>query len=260
MSKDSDVGIVLSGGGTRGIAHVGVLRALAERGIHHRVVAGASAGAIVGALYGAGYSPFEMHQFFEKKNPFQLSKPALNKPGFIDTAKVVSDFEEYFPEDSFESLHKELRIVATDITTGEPIVFDSGPLILAVLASSSVPLVFTPTEIDGRWFSDGGIVNNFPVELLDGRCGVTIGVYVSPIQAVSQSDLTNSFSVFKRSLEIGMFHASKLKFASCDVMIFPQSLSRFSSFDTKHLQTIETIGYDAAVGQMESIELAVAGG
>ena len=107
------IGIVLSGGGTRGVAHVGVLRALGEHGIFPERIAGTSAGAVVGALYAASYSPEEMLEFFVRKNPFRLSKVAISKPGIIDTAKVVADFDEYFPSDSFESLDRELRVVPT---------------------------------------------------------------------------------------------------------------------------------------------------
>ena len=81
----SGVGIVLSGGGTRGLAHVGVLRALEEHGIRPERVAGTSSGAIVGALYAAGYDPPAMLEFFIRKNPFRLSKVAFTGPGIIDT-------------------------------------------------------------------------------------------------------------------------------------------------------------------------------
>ena len=139
----SRLGLVLSGGGSRGISQIGVLRALAERGIEADCIAGSSVGAIIGALYAAGYPTPEMLKFFETKNPFHLSKFAFKKPGFIDTAKIVADFIEYFPDNSFAALDKPLRVMATNILTSEPAVFDSGPLIPAVLASSAVPMVFT---------------------------------------------------------------------------------------------------------------------
>jgi NTE family protein len=253
----SDIGIVLSGGGARGIAHIGVLRALGERGILPDCVAGTSAGAIVGALYAAGYSPAEMLEFFVSKNPFRLSKVAIAKPGIIDTGKVVADFEEYFPENSFEALGRELRVVATDLTRGEPVEFHSGPLISAVLASSSFPLMFTPMEVGDRVLADGGIVNGFPADLLEGRCRVLLGVHASPIEQLERSDLGSSLAVLKRALDVGMFRASQAKFAKCDVVIRPPNLSRFGVFDTKHLDDIETAGYDAAVAQMPVIEKVV---
>lgn len=251
------LGAVLSGGGSRGIAHIGVLRALLERQIEPDCLAGTSAGAIVGALYAAGYSPAEMLEFFETKSPFRLSKLALTKPGIIDTAKVVADFKEYFPENSFEALGKPLRIVATDILAGQPVVFDSGPLIPALLASSSVPIVFTPTEIDGRWFSDGGIVDNFPVSLLEDRCEVILGVYVSPLRPIEATDLSSSLAVLQRALEVRTYLSSHARFDRCDVLVCPAELTRFGTFDTKHLERIESIGYRAALAEMAAIETAL---
>lgn len=252
-SRLDGIGIVLSGGGSRGIAHIGVLRALEENGIAPDRIAGVSSGAIVGALYAAGYGPAEMLEFFHAKNPFHLSNLALAKPGIFDTDKVVADFEEYFPDNRFEALNKKLSVVATDMLRGEPVVFDSGPLIGAVLASSSVPVVFTPTEFGGRLFSDGGIVNNFPVEPLEGRCRVILGVHASPQREIDRAELSNSFAVLKRALEVGMIHGSRVKFERCDAVIRPHGLERFGPFEVKQLERIEAAGHEAAIGQMAEL-------
>lgn len=256
-NEQRGVGLVLSGGGTRGVAHIGVVRALLENGIAPDCVAGCSAGAIVGALYAAGYAPPEMLEFFDKKNPFQLSKVTFAKPGIIDTSKVVADFEEYFPENSFEGLDKTLRVVATDLVDGVAVEFDSGPLIPAVLASSSFPLLFTPMEIDGRLFADGGIVSNFPAELIAGRCRALIGVHVGLIHRHGPEEMRSSLAVVKRALMVGMFHGSRAKFSACDVVIQPKSLFRYGLFGVKDLRDIETAGYEAALEQMPVIRKVV---
>ena len=254
-----DVGLVLSGGGTRGIAHVGVLRALVERGIRPGCIAGASAGAIVGALHGAGYDPAAILDFFVRKNPFRLAKISLAKPGIIDTEKVVADFAEYFPDDSFAALDVELHVVATDLTRGEAVHFESGPLIRTVVASSSVPVMFTPMKVEGRILADGGIVSNFPAELIRGRCRVLLGSHVSPLREVDSTELGSSVSVLKRALEVGMFRASQTRFDLCDVLIHPQELSRFGLFDTRSFAAIEDLGYRAAVERMPAIREATGG-
>jgi NTE family protein len=250
--------MVLSGGGARGLAHVGVLRALAEEGVEPQVLSGTSAGAIVAALYAAGYSADEMLEFFVEKNPFQLSKLALSmKPGIFDTEKVVADFLEYFPENSFEALGKPIFLAATDLVEGRPEILCSGPLIPAILASASTPLVFTPTEIDGHWYSDGGITNNFPVEPLLGLCDISIGVYASPLRRIDAKDLNSSLAVSQRALEVGMFHKSELKFELCDLVLCPEEMTRFGNFDTKRLADILEVGYRAAGERMpEILELA----
>jgi NTE family protein len=251
------LGVVLSGGGARGLAHVGVLRALSERGIRPACIAGTSAGGIVGALYGAGYSPVEMIEFFREKSPFRLSKVSLTKPGILDMEKVVADFEEYFPDDSFEVLAPGLSVVATDILKGERVVFDSGRLIPAVLASSAVPVVFAPVEIDGRWFADGGIVDNFPVDEVIGRCDVVLGAYVNPSHEVEEPDLTNSLAVLQRAVEIGSYALSRTNFARCDFLLRPQSLAEYGTFDMKPLEEIEAIGYEAAIERIDAIAAAL---
>ncbi|MBA4137470.1 MAG: hypothetical protein C0518_09165 [Opitutus sp.] len=254
----AQIGLVLSGGGSRGIAHIGVLRALLENGIEPDVVAGVSAGAIVGALYAHGYSPDEMLEFFRVTNPYRFTNVAFGKPGIWDSAKYVPDFLRYFPADSFEALKRKLFVVATDLLRGEPKVFDSGPLVLPILASSCVPMVFSPMEIDGRLYGDGGIVNNFPIELLETRCAVTIGVHVNPLSEIKASDLGTSLAVLERALDVGMFNKSRASFERCDVMILPREVAGYGMFDTKHFVEIEAAGYRAALKQMPSVQRAVA--
>ena len=251
------LGVVCSGGGARAIAQAGVLHALEEHGIRADCLAGTSAGAIVAALYSAGYDGQRMLEFFETRNPFRLSKLSFGKPGFIDTAKIRADFLEYFPEDSFESLGRRLFVAATDIVNARLVIFESGPLISPLLASSAVPIVFTPTEIDGRLFADGGIINNFPVEPLSGLCDVLVGVYVSPLRASRPADLSSVRAVSQRALEVARFTNSRPKFHLCDVMMCPKALGRYPVFDTQHTQQIFEVGYREAIAQIPAIEDAL---
>lgn len=254
------LGLVLSGGGSRGIAHIGVLRALREHGISPEFVAGTSAGAVVGALYAAGYPPAAMLEFFETTNPFRFTNVALGKPGIWDSTKSGPDFRSYFPRDTFAALKRRLLVVATDLLRGEPRIFDSGPLVLPLLASASVPMVFAPVEIGGRLYSDGGIVDNFPVRLLERRCAVRLGVYVSPLRDVKATELATSLTVLERALDVGMFNKSRALFDRCDVLIQPRELEHFGMFDTKRLGEIEAVGYREAMRLMPEIERAVAAG
>lgn len=247
------LGIVLSGGGSRGLAHAGVLRALVENGIEPDCVSGTSAGALVGALYASGRGSEEILRFFDDANPFRLSRLALNKAGVIDSEKIVGAFAHWFPEDSFAALARPLFVTGTDLVSGRLQVWSSGPLVRPLLASSAVPFVISPTRVDGRLYVDGGIVNNFPVEPLFGLCDAIVGVHATPLSAPSESDLNSTFAVTQRALEIGMFHTSRRKFHHADLVISPAGLSRFSTFDTRRHAEIVEIGYQAALAQMDAI-------
>jgi NTE family protein len=250
--------LVLSGGGARGIAHIGVIDALRSRGIEPDCIAGSSSGAIIGALAAAGHSTEVMLEFFRKASPFRLSVVTVRKAGILDTAKVVASFREYFPDDCFEALKIRLFLTATDIVNARLKIFESGPLIPAILASCSMPMVFTPTEIDGRWYVDGGVINNFPIEPLRGRCDVVLGHYASPLRRVRKQDLGGVLAVSERALEVGMHVASQQKFHECDVMLKCPELNQYGLFDTRHHREIFEAGRRATLAATESIERAIA--
>jgi NTE family protein len=248
------LGLVLSGGGSRGLVHAGVLRALAEAGIRPDCVAGTSAGALIGALYAAGRHAEEMLEFFATTSPFRVSRLArFGKAGWLDTEKIEADFRAWFPQDCFEALERRLFVTATDLVAGRLEIFSSGPLIRPLLASASVPLVFTPTEFGGRLYADGGIVDNFPVEPLRGLCDVILGVYASPLSEMGHAEFDNSIEVLQRALEIGMFHASKRKFHHADIVLAPPALSRYGTFDLKRHPEILELGYAAARARLDEI-------
>jgi NTE family protein len=193
------VGLVLSGGGARGSAHVGVLKVMEELRIPVDFVVGTSMGAIVGGLYSSGLSPDEMEEAFrsvdwstafndkpDRKNisyrrkeddfhammPFEIgvSKTGLaTRSGVISGQKINVILRSMVPHtagiDDFDKLHLPYRAIAADLETGNPVVLASGDLALAIRASMSVPGVFTPVEIDERLLVDGGIAMNLPVEV-----------------------------------------------------------------------------------------------
>jgi NTE family protein len=182
---------------------------------------------------------------------------SVRKAGIIDTAKVMANFRAYYPDDRFEALKVRLFLTATDIVHARLRVFDSGPLIPAIVASCSMPLVFTPTEIDGRWYVDGGVINNFPIEPLRGRCDVLVGHYARPMRSVKQDDLSGVFAVSERALEVAMYSSSKPKFHECDVILHSPELSRYGMFDTRNHRAIFEHGRRTALGAMDSILAAL---
>ena len=247
------IGLVLSGGGVRGVAHIGVLKALEEKGISITHIAGTSAGAIVGALYAGGNSWEDILQFFKKTPIFHYKRYAKNKPGFIDTSKFYKDFSPFFKEDNFNILNKKLSITATNLITGKVTVFNEGELIKPVLASAAFPGLFTPVSLNGSLYVDGGVLNNFPVELINTVCDQTIGVYVNPLEEVTPQDLSHSYQVANRAYQISLGNKCVLKLKKCDVGIAPKQLTRYGMFNLKAIDTIFDIGYTEACKVLETL-------
>ena len=245
-TSNKKVGLVLSGGGIRGMAHIGLLKAMQERNVEAHEIAGASVGALIGALYANGNSTDEMLQFFKDTPLFQYNYFAIGKPGLIDTTKFASVFQKHFSVNSFESLTKPLYVVATDLMNGKEKVFTKGELILPLLASAALSPVFSPVEVNGTLYADGGIMNNFPKEYLEKNCAFIIGSNVSINGTLKKKDLNNSFQLTGRITGLMIYASCREKIGECDVLIEPQELEHIGILDKKGIEKAYTIGYDRA--------------
>nr|WP_298996027.1 patatin-like phospholipase family protein [uncultured Allomuricauda sp.] len=238
------VGLVLSGGGIRGMAHIGLIKAMQEHDIEAEVISGTSVGALVGALYANGNSVEDMLQFFRKTPLFQYNFFAINKPGFIDTERYFSIFKGFFPENTFESLEKPLFVVATDLMKGSEKVFSEGELIYPLLASAALTPVFSPVEIEQTLYADGGVMNNFPKEYVDGKVDFIIGSNVSIAGEVQKKDLKNSLQLAGRVTGLMIYASSHPKLKECDLFIEPKELERIGVLDKKGIEKAYQIGYE----------------
>ena len=247
-----NTGLVLSGGGVRGIAHIGAIKALEENNIHPNYIAGTSAGAVVGVLYASGCGWKEILNFFNELELFTINKYAINKPGFIDSEKFYQNFKPYLPLDDFKMLSKKLFITATNLLDGTLKVFSEGELIKPILASAAFPGVFTPVKINNTYYIDGGTINNFPVELISMHCNQIIGVYVNPFEEVGNEYFKHSYTILERALRIKSANDSFSKFKACDLLIAPKELGNYSTFYMKHINEIFNLGYKAAIETLES--------
>ncbi|MGB5323728.1 patatin-like phospholipase family protein [Lutimonas sp.] len=254
--EDKKLGLVLSGGGVRGVAHIGAIKALLEYGIEPDIVSGSSAGSVVGALYCNGYSPEQMMEFFKQTPLFHINKFAFSKPGFIDTDKFYNDFKKFFSHDDFSRLKKKLFVTTVDMCEGELKVFESGQLIRPLLASSAFPGLFSPVAIDHILYADGGILDNFPIAPLLDRCDVVIGVYASPLSRIEANGLKYSVNVLERAIRINYSKRSHAKFKHCQLLINPLELVKFGLLDVGKLEEIFQIGYESAceaISKMDSL-------
>lgn len=250
MAKE--IGLVLSGGGARAIAHIGFIKVLLENNIVPTKVAGTSAGALVSALYAAGYSPKEMLTFFEQTPLLKFSLYALNKPGIMDSEKYILFFKKFFPDNSFESLKLPLTVTATNLIEAKLDFFNSGELIKPLIASSAIPPIFSPVEIKGNLYADGGILNNFPVEpLLD--CDIILGSFVNPVTTIDKSEINSSLKLLYRVYHIALDASNLKKFDKCKYVFTPIGLNDVGVLDSNSVKKAFDLGYELAQKEVDKI-------
>ncbi len=251
--KTKSVGLVLSGGGVKGMAHIGMIQALNEFGIQAQVVSGSSVGALVGAMYANGNSVSEMLRFFKETPLFRYHFMTLVKPGLLDTDRYFEVLLKYFPENTFESLQRKLSVVTTDLQRGEERIFSSGALIMPLLASAALPPVFSPVVINGTLYADGGIMNNFPYEYVTDESDFIIGSNVSSVRQLSKEGIRSSYQLANRTTSLMIYAMNRAKVQQCDLIIEPQSLELIGILDKKGIEKAYTIGYEHTLAKLQKI-------
>ncbi|MBE0392908.1 patatin-like phospholipase family protein [Flavobacterium sp. PL002] len=238
------VGIVLSGGGARGMAHLGILKALEEFGIEFSHISGTSAGAIAGAFYAANYSVDEIVTILKKSQIFNFSNFLIKRQGLFAMRGFQGIYNEFLPTNTFEDLKIPLYVAATDILKGELVYFSSGNLSQALMASSCIPLVFQPIQYNDSLYVDGGVMNNFPIEPLIGQCDVIIGSYVNSIK--KEVDQVHMNNIVDRCFHLAMKSSVQEQTNLCSLYIEPPNMSQFSLFNLKKADEIFEYGYNYA--------------
>lgn len=249
MSSKATLGIALSGGGIRGIAHLGVLQALNDYGIFPTHLSGSSAGAIVGAMYAKGFAPKEIFDIIVQTNYFKFIRPAISWTGILKMDTTEELYRKYLGEDSFESLNVKLTVAATDIQRGKVIYFNQGELIKPVMASSCIPGMFDPIQIGNKILVDGGVLNNLPVEPLEGVCDTIIGVNCNHLPM--DASITNIKKLVERTVIMSMNYNVYSRKSKCDYFIEPKGLAKYGVFDIKKAQEIYDAGYTAVINYMD---------
>ena len=285
IKKDVKVGLVLSGGGAKGYAHVGVLKVLEENGVRVDYIAGTSMGAIIGALYASGYSakeldsmlyvhdfltltkdvmPRDAYSFYQKENKgkYAISLP-INKwkiglPKSISKGQNIFNLFSQLTEhvhqvEDFSKLSIPFFCIATDLETGEEVVLDHGFLPEAIRASSAFPSVYAPVEIDGRMLVDGGIVDNYPIELLKAK-GVDyiIGVNVQG-KLRDRDELNSAPDILLQVVGYQMYEGMEKKIEMTDLYLRPE-VSEYRNFSFEATEEIIKAGETAAQEHLEEIK------
>ncbi len=247
------VGISLSGGGAKGIAHLGVLQALEECGFKPQVIAGVSAGAIIGALYADGKSPKEICQFFKDSSFFKFVKIVVPKKGVMSSERFYNLLDGFLTAKTFEELQMPLTINATELIEGKNVYFNSGSLVDKIVASSSVPIFLTPKEMEGKVYVDGGIFCNMPAKVIRQDCDILFGVHVNPI--VTEGSIDGMMDVMERVYHLAIQSSTVSEKRACDVVIEPVEARNYGMFDISKTQEIFDIGYRATMVKLHQPEV-----
>ncbi len=234
-------GLVLSGGGARGISHIGVIKALEEFGVQLDCFAGTSAGSIVGSLYAYGYKPDEILEIIVGTSLFKSLKLAWTWTGLISLEGLKDVLIKHMPENSFEALKKPMTVAATEIKKGKSVYFTKGELIPAILASCCVPAVFNPIQFDGGLYVDGGILDNLPAQTIRDKCDVLIASHCNHI--AEDFDVKSFRNVIERSLLMAINRNTVQSKGICDVFIEPPAVGKFSGFEVAKARELFELGY-----------------
>lgn len=244
---------VLSGGGARGFAHVGVAQALREAGIEPDAIAATSAGALVGAFLAGGMPPLELRDLFisQIKLTRMLRWNSL-KTGLFSLEQTGVFLEKYLPVRDFESLEIPFRVTATNFETGRQQVFGQGSMIRPVLAACSIPAVFSPIIVDGAPYVDGGMCDNLPTALFAERRRDVVAVHVNPVPSIAECNSLGR--VIDRSWHLSTRAQIEEAARGCGLFIEPPGLTAFGMFDAQKLKEIYAVGYDWAQGMLARLK------
>ena len=248
LKNKYNIGLVLSGGAARGFAHLGILKALHEHNISPEIISSVSAGAIVGAFYADGFSPEEILYIFEEKKLLQFTSLSFKRAGLLEISGLKKILNEQLRAKTFADLQKPLYIAVTNYHSGTVEYLYKGDLAESIVASSSIPVLFHPTEINKKKYIDGGVTDNFPVAPIQNQAKILIGVHANPM---GWTDKVNGLlQVAIRSFLLSVNSKIDLKKNDVDIFICPQKLAQYGVLDVSKGREIFNIGYEEANKQL----------
>ena len=242
---DYKFGIALSGGGARGFAHIGVLKALLEHNMEPDIISGTSMGSLIGLLYAAGKSPDDILGIIKKVSIIKLFKVAWRQHGMFEMKGVRKILEEEIGVDDFSTLKKPLYVSISNISTGALEVKSSGALFDYVLASCSVPVFFAPMVIGDTTYIDGGLFDNLPSRSIREKCRYLLGVNVNYINPENHFDGVRDIG--QRSFSLAIDQNVRSSKTLCDYVIEFPEIKDYSLWNFDKLDEIVDIGYNSTI-------------
>lgn len=233
---------MLSGGGCRGFAHLGAVKALQESGIYPSEISGTSSGAIAGAFLANGFSPDEITDIFIEK--LNLNILTLNgfKMGLISMKNIRIFLQKNLRYKRFEDLPIPFYATATSFTDGTQHIFNHGNIIDAIVASSSIPVVFPPVVIHGIPFVDGGLSNNLPIEPFLNKKKDVVCIHVNPVKSFKPGE--GVYDIMDRAVHLSFREKINRSSDGCYLFIEPKGLDGYGLFDIHKIREIVDTGYD----------------
>ncbi|MDQ1314264.1 MAG: hypothetical protein QG662_373 [Pseudomonadota bacterium] len=250
------IALALGGGAARGFAHIGVIKALEAQGIVPDIVVGTSAGSVVGALYASGMSGFELQKLALQMEESMVSDWALPNRGVLKGEALQEFINQKVKNQPIQKLPKPLGVVATDLQSGELMLFQRGDTGMAVRASSAVPGVFQPIEISGRDYVDGGLTSPVPAQSARAM-GADFVIAVDISNVTRRDKLTGTLDVLLQTFAIMGHTISRHELEDADVVIRPKTAAISSTdFEGRHLAILE--GEKAAAAAMPELKARIA--
>lgn len=251
--REDSIGIAFSGGGARGLSHIGVIMALEKFGIRPRIISGVSAGAIASVLYAAGLSPLDMRQCFVDYNKFaNFREWTIPKDGIFKLTKFARLLESWLPVTHLEQLNIPTVVCATNLDRGTQIGWSKGEIVPRVVASCSIPIVFSPVKIKDEHYVDGGVLHNLPAWAIREYCDILIGSNCSPLKKIYKYK-ESILDIALRSYHLTTKSNLPQDIRICDYVISPAQLSSHGIFDIKVLDQAIKIGYETACRVLETV-------
>lgn len=252
---EHQIGICLSGGSARGYAHVGVLKALSEHGIEPEIISGTSMGGVVGMLYAAGYNPMEIQEILVRETFSKVTGFSWRKTGLLKMEKLNGVLKKYVPEDDFASLKKPFYLGLTNLNEAKKEFRHTGPLYDYIVASCSVPGIFSPMYIEDCDYVDGGLMCNLPATPIREKCKILIGSHVN--YPGKKESFSGPKAIMERAVNLGITQNAVPEMKLCDYFIDPPQMQHFSLFDFSRIEEIIDAGYEHTMGMIEAGKLPV---
>jgi len=254
------IGLALSGGAARGIAHVGVLRALEEHAIPIDAIAGASAGALIGGLYASGLTISQIEAMARRFRWRHTARFSFSRLGLQSNARMENFLRAHMPVTRFEELKIPFAAMVTDLREGTPIVLrDTGDVPFAIRASGCVPALYVPCrDAEGRLLVDGGLVANLPVSYVrDLGADIVIAVDVGADGARFMEAPRTALGVLTQTFVAVERIVSNQEKANADLIIIPR-VGHIRWDETRRSAELLKVGYAAAIESIDDIKQLIA--